>query len=95
MKNNMNEFKKLAQQLKAWNKKESAIAYYWYNNWKISPKISQTEPEAIDESDDYRKKINGERNKHNLEKARMYAELPQAQVKKQRSELRKGLRGEL
>lgn len=92
----MPEFSELAKQLKAWNKKESAIPYYWYNNWKIAPKVAQVKPEveAVDESD-YRKKINGERNKHNLEKARMYADLPQAQVKKQRTELRKGLRGEL
>ena len=86
----MSEFELLCQQLKKWNSLESACVYWWYK-WKIAPKV---DPKSLDEKD-YRKEINGKRNAKNLEKARLYANTPQAQLKKQRTELRKGLRGEL
>lgn len=76
----------------SWNKMESAVFF-----WMKSEKTQETEKEEQQlnekEEPDYREKTQGDRNAKHLDKARMYANTPQARLKRERTLLKKELRG--
>ena len=94
----MSLIKKLNEEIVMWDKMEGAGAVFWMYGWG---KKKQKDPEASDDSsmnedkdDDYRDNTQGNRNAKYLKKARIYANTPQARLKRERTELKKELNGE-
>jgi hypothetical protein len=84
---------KLQKSINAWDKLESASAVYYMYDWNKKAETEDSEEKHESEEDDYRDDTQGRRNAKYLKKARFYADTPQARLKKQRTELKKELRG--
>lgn len=92
---------KLNEEIKSWDKMEGAGAVYYMYGWgKKTQKDAESEAKEDNEKNkseseesDYRDRTQGDRNAKHLAKARLYANTPQARLKKQRTELKKDLRG--
>lgn len=90
-------FESLKAELAIWNKSENAEAYYYYYVKPTTDSKEETNEadwEKLDK-EDYRNKVYGNRNSKNLEKARMYANLPKNKIQKDRTDLKKSIHGEL
>lgn len=89
--------KKLKDEIHAWDKMEGAGSVFWMYGWgkkKETDEPSEDKIQNEDENDDYRDDTHGNRNAKYLNKARFYANTAKARLKRQRTELRKDLRGE-
>lgn len=85
---------KLNEEIQKWDKLEGASAIYWMFGWGKKKEAEDSNTKNEDENDDYRDDTQGNRNAKHLNKARMYADTPQARLKRQRTERKKELRGE-
>lgn len=88
-------FEELKTELQEWDKKECAEALYYYYPKSKKQEISAKAEHADDEVKDFRKEIQGARNAKYLKRARYHADSPEARIQKERTELQKGLRGDL
>jgi hypothetical protein len=87
------EIDKLKTSIQIWDKMESASAIYYMYGWGKKKDIEKIEEKHESEEDDYRDDTQGNRNAKYLKKARMHANTPQARLKRERTELKKELRG--
>lgn len=92
----MTLIKKLNEAIEELNKMEGVGSVYWMYGWgKKQQKVKEENSQKYEEDDDkeYRDKTQGDRNSKYLMKARIYADTPQARLKKQRTEFQKELNG--
>lgn len=86
--------KKLNDEIASWDKMEGASTVFFMYGWGKSPKINTEDPiKNENEDDDFRDDTQGNRNKKYLIKARIHADTPQAQLKRERTQAKKDLHG--
>lgn len=84
----------LNEAIQEWDKMEGASSVFYMFGWNKKKEEPTKEDEEINEDkedEDYRNRTQGERNSKHLVKARIYANTPQARLKKERTLYRKEL----
>lgn len=92
----MSIFEDLKQSVQNWDKMEGASTVYFMYGWNKQNKEQAPEKQDVSEDSeepDYRDRTHGERNTKYLDKARFYANTPQARLKRERTERAKDIRG--
>ena len=90
----MSDIGNLKKAIEEWDKMESASSIYYMFGWgkKKEDQKEETEQKLSEENEpDYRDKTHGDRNAKHLMKARIYANTPQAKLKKERTLWKKEL----